>query len=77
MRRWPPPAAPATRRSITVPALILHGTADNILPIDKTARKFITEVPDATYVEIEGAPHGLLWTHGDEVNAALLDFLRA
>ncbi len=63
--------------SITVPALILHGTADNILPIDKTARKFITEVPDATYVEIEGAPHGLLWTHGDEVNAALLDFLRA
>ena len=28
-----------------------------------------------TYVEIEGAPHGLLWTHADDVNAALLAFL--
>ncbi|MFT4135662.1 alpha/beta fold hydrolase [Microbacterium sp.] len=61
--------------SITVPALILHGTADNVLPIDKTARKFRELLPEATYVEIEGAPHGLLWTHGDEVNAALLRFL--
>lgn len=61
--------------SVTVPALILHGTADNVLPIDKTARKFRELLPDATYVEIEGAPHGLLWTHGDEVNEALLAFL--
>jgi pimeloyl-ACP methyl ester carboxylesterase len=29
----------------------------------------------AEYVEIEGAPHGLLWTYADEVNAALLTFL--
>ena len=34
-------------------------------------------LPAATYVEIEGAPHGMLWTHADEVNAALLDFLRS
>lgn len=61
--------------SITVPSLILHGTADNILPIDKTARRFRELVPDAVYVEIDGAPHGLLWTHGDEVNEALLAFL--
>ncbi|WP_166999461.1 alpha/beta fold hydrolase [Paramicrobacterium fandaimingii] len=57
------------------PALILHGTADNILPIDATARRFRTALPDAVYVEVEGAPHGLLWTHADEVNAALLDFV--
>lgn len=62
---------------IDVPALILHGTADNILPIDKTARRFRELLPEATYVEIEGAPHGLLWTHGDEVNEALLAFLRS
>ena len=62
--------------AITMPALILHGTADNVLPIDKTARKFSELLPEATYVEIEGAPHGLLWTHGDEVNEALLAFLR-
>lgn len=62
---------------IDVPALIVHGTADRILPIDATARRFRHLLPDATYVEIEGAPHGLLWTHADEVNAALLRFLES
>jgi pimeloyl-ACP methyl ester carboxylesterase len=57
------------------PALILHGTADNILPIDATARRFRKLLPDAQYIEVEGAPHGLLWTHADEVNAALRAFL--
>jgi peroxiredoxin len=60
---------------VDVPALILHGTADNILPIDATARRFRKLLPAARYVEIEGAPHGLLWTHADEVNEALLAFL--
>lgn len=63
--------------SVDVPALILHGTADNILPIDATARRFRQLLPDATYIEIDGAPHGLLWTHGAEVNEALLAFLRS
>jgi non-heme chloroperoxidase len=62
---------------IDVPVLILHGTADNILPIDATAREFVKLIPNATYVEIEGAPHGLLWTHADEVNEALLAFVKA
>lgn len=57
------------------PALILHGTADNILPIDATARRFAQALPEAQYVEIDDAPHGLLWTHADEVNAALRTFL--
>ena len=61
--------------AVDVPALILHGTADNILPIDKTARKFAQLLPAATYAEVEGAPHGLLWTHADEVNEHLLGFL--
>ncbi|GGS55555.1 alpha/beta hydrolase [Streptomyces griseoviridis] len=60
---------------IDVPALILHGTADNILPIDSTARPFRKALPHADYVEIDGAPHGLLWTHAAEVNEALLAFL--
>lgn len=63
-------------RAAGKPTLILHGTKDNILPIDATARRFHKAVPDADYVEVEGAPHGLLWTHADEVNAALKEFLR-
>lgn len=60
---------------IDVPMLILHGSADRILPLDATARPFREMRPEATYVEVEGAPHGLLWTHADEVNTALLGFL--
>ncbi len=63
-------------RAAGKPTLILHGTKDNILPIDATARRFRKAVPDADYVEVEGAPHGLLWTHAEEVNAALEEFLR-
>jgi pimeloyl-ACP methyl ester carboxylesterase len=62
-------------RAAAKPTLILHGTKDNILPIDATARRFHQAVPEADYVEVEGAPHGLLWTHADEVNAALTGFL--
>ncbi|MCC0095185.1 alpha/beta hydrolase [Streptomyces flavotricini] len=61
--------------SVDVPALILHGTADRILPAEGTARPFHKALPSADYVEIEGAPHGLLWTHAEEVNTALLAFL--
>ncbi|AWK74339.1 alpha/beta hydrolase [Rhodococcus oxybenzonivorans] len=58
------------------PALILHGTKDNILPIDAAGRPFHEAFPEAQYVEVEGAPHGLLWTHFQEVNDALLDFVK-
>ncbi|WP_129337928.1 alpha/beta fold hydrolase [Cellulomonas endophytica] len=60
---------------IDVPALILHGTADNVLPIDATGRRFHALLPAAEYVEVDGAPHGLLTTHTAEVNEALLAFL--
>ncbi|MGO2752039.1 MAG: alpha/beta fold hydrolase [Pseudoclavibacter sp.] len=59
------------------PALILHGTSDNILPIDSTGRPFHAAFPEAEYVEVEGAPHGLLWTHAEEVNEVLLKFVKA
>lgn len=62
-------------RASGTPTLIVHGTADNILPIDATGRAFHEAFPEAQYVEIEGAPHGMLWTHADEVNAALLPFV--
>jgi pimeloyl-ACP methyl ester carboxylesterase len=62
-------------REAGIPTLIVHGTSDNILPIDSTGRPFSKLLPDAEYVEIEGAPHGLIWTHADEVNEVLLAFL--
>jgi non-heme chloroperoxidase len=62
-------------RDSSLPTLILQGTGDRILPIDSTGRVFSKSVPDAEYVEIEGAPHGLLETHHAEVTAKLLEFV--
>jgi pimeloyl-ACP methyl ester carboxylesterase len=60
---------------VDVPALILHGTAHRILPIESTGEPFHRALPQAEYVVVEGAPHGLLWTHAQEVTDALLTFL--
>ncbi|WP_380171646.1 alpha/beta fold hydrolase [Kineococcus sp. DHX-1] len=58
------------------PTLIAHGTGDRTLPIDATGRPFHAAFPEAEYHEIDGAPHGMLWTHADEVNAVLLPFVQ-
>ena len=61
---------------IDVPTLILHGTADRILPIEGQGRRLHAALPDAKYVEIEGGPHVMCVTHAPEVNRELLSFLR-
>lgn len=62
-------------RKIDVPTLVVHGDADRLLPVEATARRMPEFVADCEVVEIAGAPHGMLWTHGDEVNEALLRFV--
>jgi non-heme chloroperoxidase len=61
--------------NIDVPTMIMHGTADRNVPIDLTSRQLAKMLPSATYIEIEGAPHAMFWTHAKEINKALLDFL--
>jgi non-heme chloroperoxidase len=61
---------------IDVATLILHGTADRILPIDGQGRRLHAALPDARYVEIDGGPHVMCVTHANEVNEELLAFLR-
>jgi non-heme chloroperoxidase len=63
-------------KRIDVPTLILHGTADRILPIDGQGRRLHAALPDAHYVEIDGGPHVMCVTHAGEVNRELLAFLR-
>ncbi|CAL9652199.1 Non-heme chloroperoxidase (plasmid) [Streptomyces sp. enrichment culture] len=60
---------------IDVPTLIVHGDADRILPVDATAVPLAQLIGGAQLTIVPGGPHGLLWTHADEVNAALLAFL--
>ncbi|MFE3514512.1 alpha/beta fold hydrolase [Streptomyces sp. NPDC059166] len=58
-----------------IPTLIVHGDADRTLPIGATAIPLSKSIAGAELKVIPGGPHGLLWTHSDEVNAALLAFL--
>jgi non-heme chloroperoxidase len=60
---------------IDVPTLVVHGTDDRILPIAATADRLPELIADARLVTIEGGPHNIGWTHADEVNTALLEFL--
>ena len=61
----------------TVPTLILHGDADRILPADASSRRQAKLIKNVTFVELKGGPHGVLWTHAEQVNAELLKFLSA
>jgi non-heme chloroperoxidase len=62
---------------IDVPTLVVHGTADRILPFEVTAGRLRDEklIADLTVVEVPDGPHNIGWTHPEEVNSALLDFL--
>jgi pimeloyl-ACP methyl ester carboxylesterase len=58
-----------------LPALVLHGDSDRILPIAATGDRLHERLEGSQYVVVEGGPHGLLWTHAEQVNRALLGFL--
>ena len=60
---------------IDVPVLVVHGTADRILPFESTAARLPALIADCTLVPVEGGPHNIGWTFPDEVNTALLTFL--
>ena len=55
--------------------MILHGDADRILPITATAMPLSKLIKGSRLVVVEGAPHGMNWTHADRVNRELVSFL--
>lgn len=60
---------------IDVPILVVQGDADQALPIDKTGRRIPAFLKDVELVEIKGGSHGIPWTHAEQVNGALLQFI--
>jgi len=58
-----------------VPTLLLHGDADRILPPDATSRRQAKVIKNVKFVELKNGPHGVLWTHAEQVNRELVDFL--
>jgi len=61
--------------AMTVPTLIIHGTSDQTVPITATGRKAAAAIPGSRLIEYDGAPHGLLATHKDQLAHDVLEFL--
>jgi len=66
----------AEMRRIDVPTLIIHGDRDRSAPVELTAKPSAELIQDCRLLVYPGAPHGLMFTHMDELNADILRFLR-
>ena len=62
-------------QSIKVPTLVIHGDADRILPIAATGKRTHELIKGSKLVVVEGGPHGITWTHSEQVNQGLMEFL--
>jgi non-heme chloroperoxidase len=61
---------------VTVPTLVIHGDSDNIVPIEVSGQRAAAAIRGSVLVTLEDAPHGILVSHPQEWNAAVLQFLR-
>jgi non-heme chloroperoxidase len=63
-------------KKIDVPTLIMHGDADQIVPINDSALLSVALVKGATLKVYPGAPHGMCSTLKNEISADLLAFIK-
>lgn len=64
-------------KKIDVPTLILHGDADQIVPIGASALLSSKLIKGATLKVMPGAPHGMCSTLKDQINRELLSFFQS
>ena len=62
---------------ITVPTLIVHGSDDQIVPVEISGEPASKIVKHANLIVYQGGSHGLLITQKDRLNADLLAFLNS
>ena len=60
--------------SIDVPAMVIHGTADQAIPIAE-GESLAADIPGAHFIEIEGSGHAPSIENPREVSAALVEFI--
>jgi non-heme chloroperoxidase len=62
-------------RHVSRPTFIIHGDRDLSAPLGLTGRKTADLIPGSRLTVYEGAPHGLMFTHRERLNADLLTFV--
>ena len=60
---------------VDIPAMVMHGDADRILPIAASGLRTAKLIKGARLVVVKDGPHCITWTHADEVNRELVSFL--
>jgi len=60
---------------IDTPCLVIHGDADVSAPLALTGAPTAALIPNRDLKVYEGAPHGLMFTHTERLNADLLQFI--
>jgi non-heme chloroperoxidase len=60
---------------VDVPTLVIHGDADRIVPFTAAGMRTAKLIKGARLVTVKEGPHCITWTHAEQVNSALLEFL--
>jgi non-heme chloroperoxidase len=60
---------------VDVPTLVIHGDADRIVPIQAAGQRTAKLIKGARLAVVKDGPHCITWTHADEVNTELMNFL--
>jgi pimeloyl-ACP methyl ester carboxylesterase len=63
-------------KNVSVPTLIVHGDADETVPIETSAKQAAEGIADNQLEIISGAPHGLNITHKEKLNEILISFMK-
>lgn len=58
-----------------VPAFVMHGEADQIVPLATSGPRAVELLKNGTLKTYPGFPHGIPTTHAETINADLLAFL--
>jgi non-heme chloroperoxidase len=64
-------------KSVDVPALVMHGDDDQIVPIENSAVLSAKLLRNATLKVYRKLPHGMCTTHADVINPDLLAFIES
>ncbi|WP_413191226.1 alpha/beta fold hydrolase [Psychrobacter sp. AT9] len=64
-------------KKFDVPTLVIHGNADQIVPIEASGQRSHDMIADSQLHIVEGGPHGINVTHAKEFNDTLIAFLNS
>jgi pimeloyl-ACP methyl ester carboxylesterase len=67
----------ADLEAITVPVLVMHGDADQIVPFASSVPRAVERLKNGSLKTYAGYPHGMLTTHADVLNPDLLEFIQS